>query len=189
MSEHFHDSCTPDLERDLIVSGIKEPHSHAAHDLAAPTRAQPIVQVTAQNIDEEVVQRSAKVPVFVLIGSPVQQGMNALSAQLRSLAESAGLRWILTVINPDLDPVAASHFRPRQLPAVYAVADGASIALFEPSQPGRDIADWITEIVDRNGTQLPGLDPEEIPEQDSATQGHDPRLLRAAESVDAGEFE
>ncbi|MHA2790169.1 tetratricopeptide repeat protein [Corynebacterium sp. S7] len=193
MSEHFHDSCTPDLQRDLEVTGLKAPHSHdhSAHDLTPTQHALPIVQVTALNLEDEVIKRSAKVPVFVLIGSPVQHGMSKLSTQLRTLAESAGLRWILGIINPDLDPVAASHFRPRQLPCVYAVADGASIALFEPGQPGRDIADWVTEILNRIGTQLPGLDPEEIPDQadPTPTHGHDPRLLQAAEAVDAGEFE
>lgn len=180
---HAHDACTPDRHRDARVAGLVAPAAAEATPKSSQ-RARPVVTVTGFTLAAEVIERSRQVPVIVLVGSPLQSGR--LRGQLTSLAEGAGLRWILGILDPDKDPHAAMQFRPRQLPSVFAVAGGTTVAVFEPGLPGRDIGDWVEEVLRSTAGRLSGLDIE--PEASSPAPGHDPRLRTAAEAVERGDF-
>lgn len=191
---HAHDGCTPDRHRDAVVAGLAAPATSS--EQAAPTglrregAVRPVVTVTGFTLAVEVVERSHQVPVIVLIGAPLQSGMTQLRSRLTSLAEEGGLRWILAILDPDRDPGAAMQFRPRQLPGVFAVAGGTTVAVFEPGLPGRDIADWVEEVLRSTGGRLRGLDAPGEQDTPATTAGpvEDGRLRRAAEAVHGGDF-
>ena len=182
---HAHDVCTPDRHRDARVAGLAAPTAAETPPKDSP-QAHPVVTVTGFTLAAEVIERSRQVPVIVLVGSPLQSGR--LRGQLTSLAEGAGLRWILGILDPDKDPHAAMQFRPRQLPSVFAVAGGTTVAVFEPGLPGRDIGDWVEEVLRSTAGRLSGLETEPEPEPQSPAPSHDPRLRTAAEAVDRGDF-
>lgn len=182
---HAHDACTPDRHRDARVAGLVAPAAAETPPKDSP-QARPVVTVTGFTLAAEVIERSRQVPVIVLVGSPLQSGQ--LRSRLTSLAEGAGLRWILGILDPDKDPHAAMQFRPRQLPSVFAVAGGTTVAVFEPGLPGRDIGDWVEEVLRSTAGRLSGLETEPEPEPQSPAPGHDPRLRTAAEAVDRGDF-
>lgn len=191
---HVHDGCTPDRHRDAVVAGLEAPTATTTPTTPAELQQQdtvrPVVTVTGFNLAAEVIERSQQVPVIVLIGAPLQSGMKELRSRLTSLAEGAGLRWILGILDPDKDPGAAVQFRPRQVPSAFAVAGGTTVAVFEPGLPGRDIADWVEEVVRSTGGRLRGLDEagEEDTQSAPAAFGREAQLRRAAEAVDSGDF-
>ncbi|AJE32877.1 hypothetical protein B842_05130 [Corynebacterium humireducens NBRC 106098 = DSM 45392] len=194
---HVHDGCTPDRHRDAVVAGLVALTATTTPTTPAEPQQQgtvrPVVSVTGVNLAAEVIERSQQVPVIVLIGAPLQSGMKELRSRLTSLAEGAGLRWILGILDPDKDPGAAVQFRPRQVPSAFAVAGGTTVAVFEPGLPGRDIADWVEEVVRSTGGRLRGLDEAgEAGEEDThsvpAAFGREAQLRRAAEAVDSGDF-
>jgi len=191
---HVHDGCTPDRHRDAVVAGLVALTATTTPTTPAEPQQQgtvrPVVAVTGFNLAAEVIERSQQVPVIVLIGAPLQSGMKELRSRLTSLAEGAGLRWILGILDPDKDPGAAVQFGPRQVPSVFAVAGGTTVAVFEPGLPGRDIADWVEEVVRSTGGRLSGLDEteEEATHSAPAESGREAQLRRAAEAVDSGDF-
>ncbi|GAB3692772.1 hypothetical protein GCM10027595_04750 [Corynebacterium nasicanis] len=155
---HMHDGCAPDRHRDAILAGetgITTP----VPNLRVEGAPRPVVTVTGFTLVPEVIERSHQVPVIVLVGAPLQSGVADLRSRLTALAESAGLRWILGILDPDKDPHAAMQFRPRQLPSVFAVAAGTTVAVFEPGLARRDLGDWVEEVLRSTSGRLRGLSP------------------------------
>lgn len=195
MHDHSHDSCSPDLERDLRVTGQLPPsQEHKIPDLAELNKehqATEIAQITAANLKKDLIELSHKVPVIVLIGNSLQATFSPLKQELSQLASHAGLSWSLALVDPDRAADVASQFRPRQLPVVYAVVGGTSVSNFEPGLPGIELADWLEDVLSNHGTNLPGLAADATPagqaEQPMA-QNQDHRLWQAAEAVNAGDF-
>ncbi|MDN6438289.1 MAG: hypothetical protein L0K27_02345 [Corynebacterium nuruki] len=194
--EH-HESCSPDLSRDLAVTGLVPPDAAAQppsdRRAAEPARrVSPVVDITPFSLDAEVIARSRQVPVVVLIGSPVDPGMSTLRRDLVDRAGAAGLRWVLAVVDADHFPQVVDRFRPATLPVVTVVADGTGIASWTPADAvgadGVDCGDWAAAVADRAAPRLTGL-----PEDTVAASGDgtvdvtgDPRMAEAARLVGEG---
>ncbi|MGO2516083.1 MAG: hypothetical protein ACTH8X_08155 [Corynebacterium variabile] len=173
---HSHDSCAPDLARDLAVTGAVDFRAASAADIAttapdaetltAPQRVSPVVAITPLSLPTEVIARSAQVPVVVILGSPVDPEMSALRRELTGAASSAGLRWILAVADTDRFPRLVAAFRPVSMPTVEVVADGTGIAAWTPEdglgENGVDCADWVSTVVGRVAHRLAGLPPDTL---------------------------
>lgn len=199
---HPHDSCIPDLARDLAVTGAVELRAgHGAAGTPAPPRSvSPVVETTPPGLHADVVARSSQVPVVVLLGSPVDPGMSALRRELTGAASSAALRWILAVADVDRFPRLATVFRPVSLPVVTVVADGTGVAAWTPQDAtgdrGVDCLDWVETVVARVAPRLTGL-PEDamVADRDTGPTGPtigpaaDPRLRQAASLVGEGDPE
>lgn len=157
--------------------------SHQHHTYPVPTgRPHQIVSVNAQTLGSEVLGRSSQVPVFVLIGAPLIPGFAVIEETLRELALQGQFRWILATVNSDTESAVVAKFRPSTLPALYAVVEAASVALYDSG----DIAVWIDDIIARSN--LEGLEIPEEEEEEKTLSTSDPRLLEAARLVDAGDF-
>lgn len=207
---HIHDSCTPDITRDLIVSGLTDVPSHRnrySHDLSGPeddlrpeSEVSPVFTVTPFSLDSEVVARSAQVPVVVLIGSPVDPGMSALRRTLVTAASGAGLHWILAIVDADRFPQVVAAFRPATQPSVTVVADGTGVASWSPADAlgddGVDCTDWVSTVVSTVAGRLTGLPEDAVIRADDATgvpvnsiggSSPDRRLAQAASCVAQGD--
>ncbi|WP_291478275.1 tetratricopeptide repeat protein [Corynebacterium sp.] len=193
-----HDSCTPDLDRDLVVTGARPAGESSDHDRGRPQTppppAAPVVEVTPLSLETEVVSRSAQVPVVVLIGSSVDPATSALRRDLEDLATAARLRWVLGVVDADRFPQVVRAFRPEVLPSVVVVAGGTGVGTWTTVDGEVDCGEWVGKVVATVAGRLEGL-PEEEPVDGAgeATVGGsvvtDPRLQEAAELVGRGEAE
>lgn len=197
---HDHDSCTPDLDRDLAVTGIRSPEENPAQVIsdgkASPSRVvEPVIEVTPLSLEPEVIARSSQVPVVVLIGSAVDPGMTALRRDLKNRAASAALRWIFGVVDADRFPQVVRAFRPTTLPSVTVVAGGTGVGAWTPADGAEvDCGDWAEQVVATVSARLEGLPEDAVTDgADQATAGTsfaaDPRLQEAAELVGHGDAE
>lgn len=195
---HDHDSCTPDLDRDLAVTGIRTPQESPARsaqaEKAAPSRVvEPVVDVTPLSLEPEVISRSSQVPVVVLIGSMVDPGASALRRDLENRA--TGLRWILGVVDADRFPQVVRAFRPTTLPSVTVVAGGTGVGTWTAGDGVEvDCGDWVEQVVATVEGRLDGLPEDAVTgDVDQGTAASsltaDPRLQEAAELVGQGDAE
>lgn len=135
-----------------------------------------------ENVEAELIKRSAEVPVVVLIGTPRSPQSEQLQVDLTALANTAGGRWVLRTINADTDPQVAQMFGIQGLPTVVALASGQPIANFEGGQPKEALEQWTNAVVEAVGDQLPGL-------QAESEEQEDPRFAPATVALGEGDFD
>lgn len=153
----------------------------------APAGIQPFFDVTEENFEQDLVRRSAEVPVIALIGSPRSPASEQLKKDFEEMAAAGGLKFIVGYINADVVPQVAQVFGVQNLPTTVAIAAGQPVTNFEGSQPRANLEQWIAAIVEKLGPQLRGLSegqPEPAQEEEA-----DPRLLVAEDALNAGDFD
>lgn len=155
---------------------------------AAPAGIQPFFEVTEQNFENDLVRRSAEVPVIALIGSPRSPASEQLKKDFEEMAAAGGLTFIVGYINADVVPQVAQVFGVQNLPTTVAIAAGQPVTNFEGSQPRENLEQWVAAIVEKLGPQLRGLQDTgtEKPQEEEAS---DPRLLVAEDALNAGDFD
>ena len=151
----------------------------------APAGIQPFFDVTEENFENDLVRRSAEVPVIALIGSPRSPASEQLKKDFEEMAAAGGLKFIVGYVNADVVPQVAQVFGVQNLPTTVAIAAGQPVTNFEGSQPRENLEQWIAAIVEKLGPQLRGLS-EGQPEP---AQEADPRLLVAEDALNAGDFD
>lgn len=151
----------------------------------APAGIQPFFDVTEENFENDLVRRSAEVPVIALIGSPRSPASEQLKKDFEEMAAAGGLKFIVGYVNADVVPQVAQAFGVQNLPTTVAIAAGQPVTNFEGSQPRENLEQWIAAIVEKLGPQLRGLS-EGQPEP---AQEADPRLLVAEDALNAGDFD
>ena len=153
----------------------------------APAGIQPFFDVTEENFENDLVRRSAEVPVIALIGSPRSPASEQLKKDFEEMAAAGGLKFIVGYVNADVVPQVAQVFGVQNLPTTVAIAAGQPVTNFEGSQPRENLEQWIAAIVEKLGPQLRGLSegqPEPAQEEEA-----DPRLLVAEDALNAGDFD
>ncbi|MDO4760547.1 MAG: tetratricopeptide repeat protein [Corynebacterium sp.] len=148
----------------------------AANTSSIPTT----VTLTMDNVEEELIKRSAQVPVIVLIGTPRSPDSEQLKADFEQLAYKAQRRFVFAYINADETPDVARMFGIQGLPTVVALASGQPIANFEGGQPREALQQWSEAVINAVGDQLLGAE-EEQPE--------DPRFAPATDALNRGDFQ
>ena len=153
----------------------------------APAGIQPFFDVTEENFENDLVRRSAEVPVIALIGSPRSPASEQLKKDFEEMAAAGGLKFIVGYVNADVVPQVAQVFGVQNLPTTVAIAAGQPVTNFEGSQPRENLEQWVAAIVEKLGPQLRGLS-EAQPEQPQEDEA-DPRLLVAEDALNAGDFD
>ena len=154
-----------------------------------PAGIQPFFEVTEQNFENDLVRRSAEVPVIALIGSPRSPASEQLKKDFEEMAAAGGLKFIVGYINADVAPQVAQVFGVQNLPTTVAIAAGQPVTNFEGSQPRENLEQWVAAIVDKLGPQLKGLPEQGEAGQDSEEEAPDPRLSLAEEALNRGDFD
>ena len=159
----------------------------------------PLVDVTAENFDPEVVIRSEQVPVVVLIGDPSSPDSVRMRLLLDEMAREANLNWIAAWVDAAAQMDVARAFGVQALPTVVAVAMGQPIGQFVGEQTRDYMDQWIEAVMDATRGRLKGLpagtrmmgEGEEGPEPDAGLKPptDDPRLAQAEEKLNEGDFE
>ena len=146
---------------------------------------QPLITVTQDNLENEVLRMSTRIPVVVHIGTDRSPDSQELSATFARLAEDQK-RFRVAYVDADATPVVAQMFGVRVLPTVLALAAGRPVTSFEGNQPAEQLSQWLDALVSNVGSQLAGLGEQEG--ADEAQEPSDPRLDAAAAAIERGEF-
>lgn len=145
---------------------------------------EPFITVTEANVEKDIFERSMQIPVVLLIGTPRSPDSESLKAQFKKLA--AGQRaFLVGYLDADTTPQVAQAMGVRVLPTVVALAGGRPVANFEGNQPADELEQWVGALVSQVGPQLQGLADDTTPAEDA----EDPRLDRATEALNAGDFD
>ncbi|MBP3089024.1 tetratricopeptide repeat protein [Corynebacterium sp. sy017] len=166
----------------IDLAEVKARAEQRAQALAQPATSQPAatVTLTMDNVEQELIKRSAEVPVVVLIGTPRSPDSEQLKADLSALAQEAALQFIFGYIDADATPEVARMFGIQGLPTVVAIAAGQPIANFEGGQPRQALEQWINAVIKAVAGQLTGLAQQETPE--------DPQFAAATQALNNGDF-
>lgn len=152
------------------------------------------IDVTMENLENEVLRRSTQVPVIVLIGTSRSPDSEQLKADFTALAANAGLSFIFGYIDADTSPDVAQVFGVEGLPTTIAVAAGRPLADFQGGQPADALQQWISSVIQAVGPQLQGLPEGAVPADGSPSQvpveePEDPRLDAATMALNEGDFD
>ncbi len=160
----------------------------------------PVVTVTAENLQAEVVVRSEQVPVVVLIGAAGSPDTVRLRMELEEMARAANLHWILAWVDADTQFDVARAFGVQALPTVTAVAMGQPIGQFVGEQTRDYLDQWIAAVHDATkgrlkglpaGTRMMGEGEDYAGEPDGGMKAptDDPRLADAEDKLNEGDFD
>lgn len=147
------------------------------------------LDVTMENLENEVLRRSTQVPVIVLVGTPRSPDSEQLKSDLTTLAAESGRKFIFGYVNADTDADVAQVFGVQGLPSVIAVAAGRPLADFQGGQPADALKQWTDQVVQAVGGQLEGLPEEAADGEQEDAPVEDPRFDAATDALNRGAFD
>lgn len=106
-----------------------------------------IIDVTAANFQEEVVDRSMARPVIVDFWAPWCQPCKALGPLLEKLAGDAGGRVVLAKVNVDEEQELAAAFGVQTIPSVFAIHEGQAVDQFQGLLPEDQLRQWVNSLL------------------------------------------
>ncbi|MGH3789128.1 MAG: tetratricopeptide repeat protein [Pseudonocardiaceae bacterium] len=153
----------------------------------------PVLDVTEQSFQTDVVDRSMQVLVIVDLWATWCGPCKQLSPVLERLAEAAGGAWVLAKVDVDANPRIAQLFGVQSIPTIVAIAGGQPLDAFTGARPEPQVRQWITSLLDALRDQLPGIRAAEQAGPDNLggqlqAEPADPRFTAAEAALAAGDY-
>lgn len=151
-----------------------------------------VIDVTEENFNTEVVERSRTVPVIVDLWAEWCEPCKQLSPILEKLAAEANGQWILAKIDVDANQRLAQAMRVQSIPMVMAVVGGQVVPLFQGALPEAQVREGIGQLF--AAIQQQGLMPEagaggpEAEGQGDVPEGN-PAYAEAEDALDSGDLD
>ncbi|MBT2368572.1 tetratricopeptide repeat protein [Streptomyces sp. ISL-10] len=154
-----------------------------------------VIETDEARFENDVLQRSAEVPVVIDFWAEWCEPCKQLSPLLDRLAKEYNGRFVLAKIDVDANQMLMQQFGVQGIPAVFAVVAGQALPLFQGAAPEAQIRQTLDQLIqvaeERFG--LTGI----IVDQDASGEAaeapvpagpYDALLGAAMDALDAGDF-
>ncbi|HEX5568288.1 MAG TPA: tetratricopeptide repeat protein [Streptomyces sp.] len=153
-----------------------------------------VIDVDEADFEQEVLQRSAQVPVVIDFWAEWCGPCKQLGPLLEQLAQEYAGRFVLAKIDVDRNQMLFQQFGVQGIPAVFAVVGGQALPLFQgaaPEQQVRQVLDQLIQVAEQRfgivgGPVEAGEDAEQALAAPRTPQ--DPALAAAHAALDAGDL-
>ncbi len=153
-------------------------------DDGSVTGLAPVVEVTEETFEAEVLERSLQVVVLVALWSARSEPSVDFMRELDALAREGDGTWVLAAVDVDANMRIAQAFGVQGIPTVVAVAAGQPLADFEGIQPIETVRGWLGQVLAATAGKLSGPPPAPGAEPEP----EDPRFVAAEDALAAGDL-
>lgn len=105
------------------------------------------VEINDDNFEEEVIKRSAKIPVIVDFWAPWCFPCLMLSPILEGLAEENKRRFVLAKLNTEDSPSTSMKYEITAIPCVLLFKNGKIADKFIGALPEHAVREWISKNI------------------------------------------
>ena len=115
--------------------------------VAGPEVSGPVVVDVDASSLRDLVERSAQVPVIVLLSTASVEGSTGLGADMEAVAQENGGAFQLARVDVERSPEIAQAFQVQAIPAVMAVLAGQPVPLFQGAAPVEQIRQVVAQVL------------------------------------------